>query len=171
MNEKERELCAEYWLKYEPKLRVFCRAKSINYNFDIDEVLSDTFLALCKKIQSDGALEYPQAWLYKVLNNIILQSDRKSDYEFKHMVDLTFVQNDVEANFEDKLVQKESLTALSQELNSKLNSQEKLLFKLLYYDELKYETIAKMYDINEDAVKQRKYRLKHKIIAMSYKFL
>ena len=34
-----------------------------------------------------------------------------------------------------------------------------------------HNTLAKMYDINEDAVKQRKYRLKHKIIAMSYKFL
>lgn len=73
MNESQKQLCAELWERYEPQLRKVCNIKLAGPKEDKDEILSEVFLILCKKIDQEGEIEYPQAWLYGTLNNLLKQ--------------------------------------------------------------------------------------------------
>lgn len=168
MNDEQRRICEQLWVTYEPKLRAFCRGKLKDYETDAEEALSETFLALCRKIELEGKIDYPQAWLYKVLKNIIAQKYRTINIDSEYRISLYEIYDMlIEPSPEEKLEKEEFASRLSEILNNNLNETEKRTFIALFYEEKSIKEFAKTTNSNPDAVKQKRHRLKIKI----FKFL
>ena len=71
MNSIQREICENLWNEYEPQLRKICRVKLRSCPDEVDDVMSEVSLALCKQIEKFGKPEKPKQWLYATFNNII----------------------------------------------------------------------------------------------------
>lgn len=77
MNSIQREICENLWNEYEPQLRKICRVKLRSCPDEVDDVMSEVSLALCKQIEKFGKPEKPKQWLYATFNNIINLKYRK----------------------------------------------------------------------------------------------
>ena len=82
MNENQRKICTEIWQEYESQLRKICKIKLQSHPNEIDDVMSEVSLALCKQIKKYGEPNKPKQWLYATLNNIINLKYREL-YKFK----------------------------------------------------------------------------------------
>lgn len=51
MNENQRKICTEIWQEYESQLRKICKIKLQSHPNEIDDVMSEVSLALCKQIK------------------------------------------------------------------------------------------------------------------------
>ena len=49
MNENQRKICTEIWQEYESQLRKICKIKLQSHPNEIDDVMSEVSLALCKQ--------------------------------------------------------------------------------------------------------------------------
>lgn len=67
MNSIQREICENLWNEYEPQLRKICRVKLRSCPDEVDDVMSEVSLALCKQIEKFGKPEKPKQWLYATL--------------------------------------------------------------------------------------------------------
>lgn len=54
MNENQRKICTEIWQEYESQLRKICKIKLQSHPNEIDDVMSEVSLALCKQIKKYG---------------------------------------------------------------------------------------------------------------------
>ena len=57
----ESQLCEKLWEKYEPRIRRICAYKLTSCPDEVDEVVSQTYLALCIKL-NEGTIQNPKAW-------------------------------------------------------------------------------------------------------------
>lgn len=165
MKISDKEFCEELWNQYEPYLRAICSVKLNNYPNEIDDVISDTFLALCKKVSESGPPRNEKAWLYGTLNNIINAKYREIYNKKANIVSLTDAVCEVssENDFEKEIITQNFTEQLEKEFDRKLNDEEKFLMKLIYQDCLKTKDITEILGLTEFAVKQRKYRLRKKM--------
>lgn len=170
MNESQRQLCAELWERYEPQLRKVCNVKLVGPDEDKEEVLSEAFLILCKKIDEDGDIEYPQAWLYATLNNLIKQ---KYTENTKSKVFYVAEYADIGLPYEydplDEVFDRETLEEIRDILKAELTDEEKQLLYYIIYENKPYKEIALFTASNENSIKQRKYRLWGKIKKLAAK--
>ena len=170
MNELQRQLCAELWKSYEPQLQKICNIKLSGAQEDGEEVLAETFLALCKKIGLGGELEYPQAWLYATLNNLIKQkyTERaKSSSTFADLLEHTDLP--YECDMAEKVFDEDMLRKLKAILEKELTEDEKQLLVYIIYEKKAYKEIAELTESSENIVKQRKFRLFNKIKKLAQK--
>lgn len=168
MSDSLKEICIKMWKEYEPKLRVFCRAKLVNYQEDADDILSRTFQLFWAKLLSDGVPPYPERWLYKTAHNLIKTEYRKQNrnkekvfHSANNEVTLYIIDD-----LDDKIADEQLYSELIVELNEKLSEEEKLIMKYSIVEEKSYAEIAGVLGISELAVKQRKYRLVKKTYRM-----
>lgn len=170
MNESQKQLCAELWERYEPQLRKVCNIKLAGPEEDKDEILSEVFLILCKKIDQDGDIEYPQAWLYGTLNNLL-----KQKYTENKRSKVTYVAkySDIDFPYEydplDEIFDRETLEELRDVLKKELTDEEKQLLYYIIYENKSYKEIALLTASNESSIKQRKYRLFNRIKKLATK--
>ncbi|MGN1420985.1 MAG: RNA polymerase sigma factor [Eubacterium sp.] len=164
-NTEGMELCEALWNEYEPKLRRICNYKLSAYPSEIDDVIGDTYLALCNIINSGITLKNPRAWLYGTLNNIIKLKYTELDKRKKKYVHLEKVEHELfyDVNFDDIEISDEVLDKIKDDIYDELLGSEKTLLILIYTKKLKFKEIAKILNSTEAAVKQRHYRLKRKI--------
>lgn len=170
MNESQKQLCAELWELYEPQLRKVCNIKLVGEEEEKEEVLSETFLILCKKIDQDGDLEYPQAWLYATLNNLIKQKyTEKNKAKVTYVAEYAQIDLPYEYDMVDEIFDEETLEELKGILKQKLTADEKQLLYYIIHENKTYKEIAELTATNENSVKQRKYRLFNKIKKLAKK--
>ncbi len=164
MNESQKQFCAELWECYEKQLRKVCNARLSGPEEDREEVLSELFLILCKKVDQDGGIEYPQAWLYGTLNNLLKQKYTQNN---KSKVTYVAKYEDIGLPYEydplDEIFDREMLENLRDILKEELTDEEKQLLYYIIYENKTYKEIALLTASNENSVKQRKYRLFGKI--------
>lgn len=169
----DKEQCAAIWKQYEPYLRKICTVKLRNHPDEIDDIISEVFLALCKKVAESGYPEKPKAWLYGTLNNFINGKYREIYKEKQNTVDITEKEYilpygiDFVDEIDDDLLLEQIKNALEKELSEK----EKILLRIIYEDELRMKEIALLYQTSESAVKQQHYRLCKHIRAIAKKFI
>ncbi len=166
MTDIQRQEVAQLWLEQQVKLQSVCSTRLAGRPEDVKEVVSDTFLALCRKVNESGFPEYTVPWLYGTMNNIILQKYRHIYKEKEKLVPMPEYEEfrfPYTYSFEDRVDDQELLESIGHELNKKLNDEEKLFYKLVFAQDMSYDEVAKLLDSNAQAVKQKKYRLYHKI--------
>lgn len=164
--------CAELWNKIEPGLRKLCIAKLQSAPDEIDDIIAEAFLALCKKVSESGMPENPNAWMYSTVNHLIISKYRKQQQDKSKIVNINSFNGlpldyDLAKEIEDRLL----LERLKDVLEKELSEQEKLLLRLIYDDELKMKEIADILHTTETAVKQKHYRLSKNIRNIAKKIL
>lgn len=172
MNADENRICNEIWDKYKSQLQNLCMVKLNNYPDEVDDVISEVFLALCEQIVKRGVPEKPKAWLYGTFNNILNSKYREIykarekhisllDQEYKLPCVWNANNNIINRIYEDEL---------QQFLEDELNENEYRLVQYIYYDKLKMSEIAVLENSTEAAIKQRHYRLCNKLRWLANKF-
>ena len=175
MKELENDISKDLWIEFEPQLRKVATARLHNYPHEIDDVISDVFVALCEKIQKDGIPEKLKGWIYGVLNNKINLKFREI-YQIKEKetdlldaeITIPITNNDIEEKI-DEIYNNE----IKDKLRELLNEKEYEIIYLLHFKKLKIKEVAKMLNSTEAAIKQKHYRIcrkLRKIIGNSKKF-
>lgn len=162
---KDMKLSESLWKECEPNLRRICNYKLSSYSSEIDDVISDTYLALCNAISKGLEIENPKAWLYGTLNNTIKLKYAELDRKKKRYVRLESVEHELFYNvdFDEKELSEETLNYIKDEIVSELSESEKTLLVLIYEKRLKLKEISIISGTTEAAIKQKHYRLKRKI--------
>lgn len=164
MNESKKQLCAQLWECYESNLRRLCNIKLVGPEEDKEEIISEVFLIMCKKIELEGEIEYPQAWLYGTLDNLL-----KQKYTENNKVNITYLSEyeEIELPYDydtlDEVCELEDLEDLKEVLKNELSEEEKQLLYYILSEDKSYREIAELMASNENSIKQRKYRLFRKI--------
>lgn len=160
MNSEQQAQCEEVWKKYIALLRRMCYLKLRSMPDEIDDVISDVFLALCAKVDASGMPPNPKKWLYITLNNIILKKYRTVGAARARTVDI----EDMEglptecgeiADIDDSAFAESVKKAFSEQLKEK----EKVLFHYVFEENMKIKEIAALLQTGENAVRQSYYRL------------
>ena len=162
MNSIQREICENLWNEYEPQLRKICRVKLRSCPDEVDDVMSEVSLALCKQIEKFGKPEKPKQWLYATFNNIknreiYKQKEKQENIENKDF-ELPFEQNGIEEKIEE-IYNNE----IRDKLSTFLSNDECIIIKYIYFDRLKMKEIADIIGSTESAVKQKHYRICNKL--------
>lgn len=167
MNTEEQNmgLSETLWKEYEINLRKICNYKLSGYPTEIDDVIGETYLALCNAIDKGTEIRNPKAWLYGTLNNRIKL--KLTDINRKKKTNISFyrVENKLfyNINFDEKNLSEEIIEKLKDDVFDELFDSEKTLLVLIYDKKIKFKKIAEILNTTESAVKQRHYRLKRKI--------
>ena len=161
------KLCEEPWYEYEPYLRKYCTNKLSGSVQEVDDVISQAFLILCKAVHKNSQISNPKAWLFGTVNNIIKDKYTEINELKNSEVSLESYELPYEFDYIDKLIKDKDINAILDEIMDTLSEDEKKLISLFYEMGLSYKEIAQIYDSNEFAVKQRSYRLKKKIKKMA----
>lgn len=149
----------ELWNQYEPRLRQMCNIKLQSVPDEIDDVISEVFLALCKKVNESGLPKNPKTWLYGTLNNKILKEYEKI-YKEKaiSMADIEYILPS-SIDFIEEIEDKSFLDNLIKICEKELTESEKTLLLYVYKERLTMKEIAEILHSSEFAVKQKHYRL------------
>lgn len=166
MTVDETKICTEIWDKYKSDLQNVCKVKLNNYPDEVDDVISDVFLALCEQIEKRGIPENPKAWLYGTFRNI-LNSKYREIYKAREKY-VSILEHEYELPYAYDIHSKDILKKiygdeLLQFLKTELNESEYRLMQYIYYDKLKMAEIAVLENSTEAAIKQRHYRLSNKL--------
>ena len=172
MNEDERLQCDKLWQQYEPLVKKMCTLKLQSIPDEIDDVVSEIFLALCNKVDKSGLPENPKTWLYGVTKNLIKKKYKKSYRERQTIVSLTDFEETTtdDWDFVKEIEDRNILYQLMDIYDGKLKEKEKALLKYIYIDHLKMKEIAEIFHTNEQAVKQKYYRLRKRMYKIAKKF-
>lgn len=164
-NNNDMKLSKILWEEYEPNLRRICNYKLSNYPDEIDDVIGETYLALCNAINKGLEIQNPKAWLYGTLNNQIKLKYSEIDKKKKIYIRLERVEHELFYNIDfekDELIE-ETIEVLEDVIFDELIDAERTLLVLIYEKNIKLKEVAKILNTTEAAVKQKHYRLKRKI--------
>lgn len=162
---KDMELSKFLWEEYEPNLRIICNHKLSGYPNEIDDVIAETYLALCNKIDKEIEIENPKAWLYGTLNNQIKLKYAEINKKKKTYIRLENVEHELFYNvdFDEKELSEETIEKVKDDVLDELTDAEKTLLVLIYEKNIKLKEVARISNTTEAAIKQKHYRLKRKI--------
>ncbi|MCM1114955.1 MAG: sigma-70 family RNA polymerase sigma factor [Clostridium sp.] len=166
LNEEQTQICEELWNECEPQFRQICNYKLSNNRSEIEEVIADTYLALCRAYASNKKPRKPKAWLMATFSNIlklkyieisrntkkILAAEESGLHTLIYTVD-----------FLDEAINDKDIEQLKKETLDELTDSERQLIDLIYEKNMKLKDIAKELGTTEPAIKQKHYRLKKKV--------
>lgn len=159
MNKKDKKMCDKLWQELEPQVRNLCRAKLRSYPHEVDDIISQTFLALCQKINTDGFPIKPKAWIYGTCRNIIL----KKYTEIYNQNHISIENMEKELPLEEDAISTKIEEIYNQQFQEKLHSflteSEYQFVSYFYFQHLNVKETALILNITESAVRQRNYRI------------
>ena len=159
------------WREYEPYIRKFCEYKLQSYPHLIDDCVQEVFLALLKSLSEGKEISYLKAYLTKIALNKINDIYKTEEKRKKTIVSLEDAKDVQDFNF--TLVEEISEEETEQHLNEILNfltDSEKKLIEDFYVKKIKQKDLASKMNISENALRQKVFRLKRKIIKEIKKF-
>lgn len=161
-------LCEKIWNECEPVLRRICNFKLSSYPSEIDDVIGDTYLALCNAINNGTIIRDYKAWLFGTVNNLIKMKYTEMNTIKKTLINIDTVEQELlyDISFDNVSLNDEIIEIVKQEIINELPGSERTLLILIYTKRLKFKEIALILNTTENAVKQRHYRLKLKIKKM-----
>ncbi len=164
-NGSSAELCERLWGEYEQPLRKICQHKLSGSPYETDDVIGDTFLALCDAANRHRRIDNYEAWLKGTLNNIIKRKYSEMDSNRKKLVHIESIEQELYyfMDFDENKLSEQSIDSIKKEIYSQLRPNEQSLLLLSSCKHLRQAEIAQAMHISEAAVRQRYYRLRCKV--------
>lgn len=127
---------------------------------DIEEIISDTFLALWKNQEQLDENKKISAYLVGIVNNLYYKKFRK----FTNNIDISDLENELikVLGIEEDIIDKEKENIILNEINQ-MKNEDKIIFKMYYYHSKSIKDIANQLKIKEEKVKSRLHRIRKKI--------
>lgn len=165
LSENKMQICEKLWNEHGANIKHFCEYKLSSCPSEVDEVVSDAFLALCNAVKNGTIDDNPKAWLYSTVNNLIKMKYTEINKYKTRMVDYESVKYELlyEDDYDFKNVSDETIEEIKNSILDELSDFEIEFLTLIYEDKKKHKEVAAQLGITLPAVKQRHYRLKMKI--------
>jgi RNA polymerase sigma factor (sigma-70 family) len=123
------------------------------------DALQEVFIELWNYRASIGDIQYPLAYLTKVLRSILMKK-LKREYPKRHFpVEEAWLS--LEGNREDSIISADAQSEMAVRLNQaicRLTTRQKLILQLHYYEGLSYEQIADKLSMNYQSVNNLAFR-------------
>lgn len=133
--------------------------RMVGNRFDAENLAQETFIKAFKKISSLKDAKKVKSWFYAIARNVVMDFFRKSR-NGAILMENGVLQNYLHAPETDYQATAESLE-MCRELEkviARLDPQDRILIKLLYYEGFSYSEVAQLLSMNKNTVKSRLYR-------------
>ena len=169
MKTKEKETCTELWDTHKDRIHQLCSIKLRSCPNEVEDVVSEVFLSLCKKVAESDVPEKPKEWLYGTFRNL-LNKTYKNAYSSREN-ETSFSESEIELPYTHDDIRSKETEMYVEELRNAgiLNNDELELIDLIYYKNLRYKEIAELKNTTESAIKQKHYRVIRKLRNVSKK--
>lgn len=171
----DKKAVEEIWQEYEPYIRKICNYKLNSLPDYIDDCVQDVFLDLADTLNKGKVIEYPKAWLTKVVNNKIkdIYKQTKKDAEGLIPFDRQNLDNSHSGTVYDEhfSVGEEQIAALSEKVLNMLDEKERQLLLDRFKLEKPIFVIAEEHNTTENNIYQKLFRLKQKTKMLVQKVL
>ena len=130
-----------------------------------DDIVQDVFIKLFENLNNIHNKQSVQFWLFKTARNELMTFFRstKNKKLIFQSVDLDEVEIESRHSLEDEIENTEITKLIMIELDN-MNEDFREVFILREYSGLNYKEIASLLEIDEDLVKSRLYKARHKLI-------
>ncbi len=152
------------WKECFAGIKKLCEYKLRSCPDEIDNVISDVYLAFVIEIHNNKVPDNPQAWLYSVANNII--KDKYSQLNKQNHFSISISSHDIEAmeltvfpDLSDAMISDADITLMADKIFSQLSQEEQQILTYFHYENKSMKEIADIINKSESAVKQKHYRL------------
>lgn len=137
--------------KFQQQLYWHIRRLVVSHD-DTNDILQDVFVKTWKSLSTFKGNSELYTWLYRIATNEALSFlKKKKNKYFLPLVDVE--KHLIETLHADVYYQGDQIQRKIQEAIIRLPEKQKLVFTLRYYDEMKYEDMAKILDTSEGALK------------------
>lgn len=165
----------DLWKEYEPYIRKLCTYKLNSLPYYIDDCIQDVFLDLCEALKSGKTIEYPKAWLTKVVNNKIkdIYTQSKKETERNVPFEIQGLDNAYSTCVYDDhfAIKDEQIEILKEKVINMLDEKEQQLLYDKYALKKSVAVIAKEHKTTENNIYQKLFRLKQKTKMLIEKIL
>jgi RNA polymerase sigma factor (sigma-70 family) len=123
------------------------------------DALQEVFIELWNYRASIGDIQYPLAYLTKILRSILIKKLKKELPKRYYPIDETWLF--LEANREDSIISADSAGEIAVRLSyamGRLTTRQKLILQLHYYEGLSYQQIADRLSMNYQSVNNLAFR-------------
>ena len=144
---------------YYQSLINFARARLRESGDFCEDCVQETFMVLYNRLQAGEEFEYPRAFLYKTLDNIIKKQKTKIMTDEINTVSLDDLENSMEIAVHDAVDYEKYIKILE----DSLDEDEKFIYTEKYVNEKKIEQIAIENNLSVGAVTMRLSRLRKKL--------
>ena len=125
----------------------------------IKDALQEVFIEIWNYRETIGDIQYPQAYLIKVMRSILIKKLKKEGKLAWYPLEETLAGAD--SNREEAIICADTETEISvrlQDALSNLTTRQRLILKLHYYEGLSYEQIARKLSMNYQSVNNLAFR-------------
>lgn len=161
-----KKIVNELWQEHEPYIRKLCTYKLKSLPDYVDDCIQDVFLDLSDALDKGKTIEYPKAWLTKVVNNKIKDIYTQAKKESEKIVPLESENFDSSyygiVNDEYFTIEDEQIPVLKEKVINMLDDKEQQLLYDRYTLNKSISVIAKEYNTTENNIYQKLFRLKQK---------
>ncbi|MBO5065987.1 MAG: sigma-70 family RNA polymerase sigma factor [Clostridia bacterium] len=161
-----KKIVNELWQEHEPYIRKLCTYKLKSLPDYVDDCVQDVFLDLSDALDKGKTIEYPKAWLTKVVNNKIKDIYTQAKKESEKIVPLESENFDSSyygvVNDEYFTIEDEQIPVLKEKVINMLDDKEQQLLYDRYTLNKSISVIAKEHNTTENNIYQKLFRLKQK---------
>lgn len=160
MTQHEQEVATALFQTYERTLFNYCIRKHQYSDADSKEFVDETFCRLLKNITkiADRTPAEQRSWLYKTLENVILEHKRK--YEMIDTDKSDEIENYSSPKDEiNEIMEDETFNIIIDEVKTSFKDDEKMFVEKFIQGEFNYKEIAKSEGINYNTFKSQMLRL------------
>lgn len=160
----------DIWDSYRARIDRYCRYQLQDQPEAAEDCCQNTFLALYAALQDGETIACPGAWLYKTAQQQVFACRRQQKRRQARIVPLETAETDPSTrDAEDPDMLEEILyrhcdeEAVLRQVTKALTPAEQALLRAAYGEQRGTEALAQALGIDENAVYQRKWRLRQKV--------
>ncbi|MGN0486435.1 MAG: RNA polymerase sigma factor [Acutalibacteraceae bacterium] len=161
-----KKIVNELWQEHEPYICKLCTYKLKSLPDYVDDCVQDVFLDLSDALDKGKTIEYPKAWLTKVVNNKIKDIYTQAKKESEKIVPLESENFDSSyygvVNDEYFTIEDEQIPVLKEKVINMLDDKEQQLLYDRYTLNKAIPIIAKEHNTTENNIYHKLFRLKQK---------
>lgn len=161
-----KKIVNKLWQEHEPYIRKLCTYKLKSLPDYVDDCVQDVFLDLSDALDKGKTIEYPKAWLTKVVNNKIKDIYTQAKKESEKIVPLESENFDSSyygvVNDEYFTIEDEQIPVLKEKVINMLDDKEQQLLYDRYTLKKSISVIANEHNTTENNIYQKLFRLKEK---------
>ncbi len=152
----------ELVLRYQEKVYWVAR-RFLNDHDHADDIVQEVFCKAYEALKEFRSESSIYTWLYRIAVNVALNTIRRQKLRDFFRIDEFFESEDVSAETPDRLFEQQEQKSLIEEAIRSLPEKQKAVFIMRYYDEMRYEEIAKILKTSVGGLKANYFHAVKKI--------
>lgn len=150
LKNNKKKLLEEIWITYHPKLQIYLKQIFPNIE-DYEDRASEILMKVFNKIDKYNPDYAFSTWIYRVARNTQIDEIRKNTIRSYNIEDYNFISD---SNPEDDIIRDFEYISIKEAIES-LDSHERELIYLYYYEEQNYREISEITGIPTGTLKYR----------------